>query len=239
MTKASIKAAYEVAKLVDSNMLAPGVAANQLHADHGLNVNSARDLIMVYRYLMRGESFKRSLSAPDMDYFLSRIFADGGPVSLRTAIHALWLHLRYYEDKRQLTMHKLRSVAALHLANAAIPIPMEEHDANFQKAVLQSLSDSSAQRRTRLSFANKVPVRTPVFLFAFVRNPDVVAEVLLRSRGVCERCKRKAPFLKRKDKSPYLEVHHVHQLANGGEDIVENAIATCPNCHRELHYGAT
>jgi len=26
-------------------------------------------------------------------------------------------------------------------------------------------------------------------------------------------------------------------LSQGGEDIVENAIATCPNCHRQLHFG--
>ena len=26
-------------------------------------------------------------------------------------------------------------------------------------------------------------------------------------------------------------------LADGGADTVENAIAVCPNCHRELHYG--
>ncbi|MEY0334745.1 HNH endonuclease [Providencia rettgeri] len=33
-------------------------------------------------------------------------------------------------------------------------------------------------------------------------------------------------------------MHHVEWLANGGEDSVENAIALCPNCHREAHYGA-
>jgi 5-methylcytosine-specific restriction protein A len=34
-----------------------------------------------------------------------------------------------------------------------------------------------------------------------------------------------------------LEVHHKKQLSEGGEDTVENAIALCPNCHREAHYG--
>jgi 5-methylcytosine-specific restriction endonuclease McrA len=31
--------------------------------------------------------------------------------------------------------------------------------------------------------------------------------------------------------------HHVKQLAHGGEDTVENAIAVCPNCHRKAHHG--
>ncbi|WAG20214.1 HNH endonuclease [Burkholderia gladioli] len=71
----------------------------------------------------------------------------------------------------------------------------------------------------------------------FLRNADVVAEVLHRANGACERCKNPAPFLRKKDGSPYLEVHHVQQLANDGEDTVDNAIALCPNCHREMHFG--
>lgn len=47
---------------------------------------------------------------------------------------------------------------------------------------------------------------------------------------------KKAPFLRKKDNSPYLEVHHIITLANGVDDTVENAIAVCPNCHRELHF---
>lgn len=237
MIKPYIAAAYKVANLVYTGSLAPGVAANQLHTTHGLNVNSARDLIMVYKHLMMGESFKRGLSASDMDYFLTRISTDNGPVALRTAVHALWMHLKYYENIRKVTMHKLRHVAASHQAIAAIPESMCLLDSDFQNAVLRSLSDSSGERRKRLSKASKVPGRTLVLMLAFSRNADVVAEVLHRAQGVCERCKRRAPFLKRKDKTPYLEVHHVRRLAEGGEDTVENALATCPNCHRELHYG--
>jgi len=44
-------------------------------------------------------------------------------------------------------------------------------------------------------------------------------------------------FIRKKDNTPYLEVHHKIQLAEGGEDSIENAIAVCPNCHRELHFG--
>ncbi|WP_414449152.1 HNH endonuclease [Burkholderia sp. 22PA0099] len=50
-------------------------------------------------------------------------------------------------------------------------------------------------------------------------------------------CERPAPF-RRPNGSPYLEVHHRVRLADGGDDTVENAIALCPNCHREHHFGA-
>jgi 5-methylcytosine-specific restriction endonuclease McrA len=40
-----------------------------------------------------------------------------------------------------------------------------------------------------------------------------------------------------KDGAYYLEVHHIIPLSENGEDSVDNAIALCPNCHRQEHYG--
>ena len=76
-----------------------------------------------------------------------------------------------------------------------------------------------------------------MLITAYKRNADVIVEVLIRAKGSCEQCKSKAPFSKKSDGTPYLEVHHKVQLSNGGDDTVENAIALCPNCHRERHYG--
>lgn len=106
----------------------------------------------------------------------------------------------------------------------------------FEEAVRSSLMDSATARRERLMRAPKLPNQTEVLSTAFQRNPDVVAEVLIRADGYCEKCKNPAPFLRRSDNSPYLEVHHVTPLADGGTDTVKNAVALCPNCHREAHY---
>lgn len=65
----------------------------------------------------------------------------------------------------------------------------------------------------------------------------MVAYILNNANGSCELCDSDAPFLK-DDGYPYLEVHHVVRLADGGPDIVSNAVAICPNCHRALHYSA-
>jgi 5-methylcytosine-specific restriction protein A len=92
-------------------------------------------------------------------------------------------------------------------------------------------------RRHRLASAAKEPPLRFVTTIVFLRNPDVVAEVLTRANGICEECGDQAPFFRKTDHSPYLEVHHRVQLANGGEDTVQNAIALCPNCHRKKHHG--
>ncbi|MBU8913319.1 MAG: HNH endonuclease [Spirochaetales bacterium] len=70
----------------------------------------------------------------------------------------------------------------------------------------------------------------------FVRDPRVKAWVLQQADGICECCGNPAPF-RTDDGRPYLEVHHVQPLADGGPDVVENVVAICPNCHRALHHG--
>lgn len=70
----------------------------------------------------------------------------------------------------------------------------------------------------------------------YVSDPAIVAFVELAADGLCEKCGLEAPFL-RSDGSPFLEVHHIQSLADGGPDTVWNAAGLCPNCHRECHYG--
>lgn len=53
------------------------------------------------------------------------------------------------------------------------------------------------------------------------------------ANGICQLCDNKAPFeVKGK---PFLHVHHIEYLSEGGEDTIENAIAVCPNCHAKIH----
>ncbi|WP_424833056.1 HNH endonuclease [Ruegeria sp.] len=69
----------------------------------------------------------------------------------------------------------------------------------------------------------------------YVRDPEVIAWVLLQAAGTCENCGKPAPFI-RANGEAFLEVHHVRPLGDGGPDTVDNAAACCPNCHRRLHY---
>ncbi|MBN3189510.1 MULTISPECIES: HNH endonuclease [Pectobacterium] len=108
--------------------------------------------------------------------------------------------------------------------------------AEFEIEVRKASQLTSKERKQHLAVSN-FPEMKEVITKIFVRNPYVVAEVLHRAQGKCELCKRNAPFLRGKDGTPYLEVHHCVPLSQGGEDTVENAIAVCPNCHRQAHFG--
>ena len=73
---------------------------------------------------------------------------------------------------------------------------------------------------------------------AFVRRSVAVRDyALARAKGTCECCDLAAPF-KTKSGTPYLEVHHIRRLSDGGPDRPDAVAAICPNCHRAAHFSA-
>lgn len=92
-------------------------------------------------------------------------------------------------------------------------------------------------RQATASLGNRVPVQRQESRTVFERSPAVVSSVLASAHGSCEMCREPAPFVDDAGR-PFLEVHHVLRLADGGPDTIDNAIAVCPNCHRRLHHGA-
>jgi len=237
ITSEQIVASFETASRVYAGQLTPTKAAQELHDIHGLNASSARDYIEQYRCMVRGEIFKRTISAPAMEYFLSQIELKRGRSALESALVAGWKHVEYYEGIQPTRLTKFRTVLESFQSKLAIPVSLRDLEAKFDVAVADSMKDSSAARRKRLESASKHPAQTTVTTRVYERNRDVVAEVLLRANGVCEQCKSPAPFVKKRDGKPYLEVHHKVRLSDDGEDTVENSIALCPNCHREQHFG--
>lgn len=128
---------------------------------------------------------------------------------------------------------KILSGLGLEVVNTIEPIRAK---IDFEAAVRKARKDRKG-RSARLKASSPIPKAVIVKSLVFVRNPDVVAEVLERAKGFCEMCRKEAPFFRRSDGTPYLEVHHRVRLADGGTDAVENAMALCPNCHRSAHYG--
>lgn len=83
----------------------------------------------------------------------------------------------------------------------------------------------------------KEPFKIYTSVTSFIRDPKVKAWVLKQADGHCECCDKPAPFITAENE-PFLEVHHLRRLADRGSDTISNSVALCPNCHREMHYGA-
>ena len=83
---------------------------------------------------------------------------------------------------------------------------------------------------------NDTPWRDQHQVTVVARDPEVHAWVLQTAKGRCELCGSNGPFVRRGG-GRYLEIHHIDRLADGGADVPNNAVALCPNCHREAHHG--
>ena len=81
------------------------------------------------------------------------------------------------------------------------------------------------------------PLKRQRMVSDFVRDPYIVAAALARAEERCEMPNCNSQLFNREDDRPYLEVHHITPLGEGGDDTLLNAAALCPSCHRELHFG--
>ena len=113
------------------------------------------------------------------------------------------------------------------------------------EAVIEACESSSATEvhgalsdlRSRAFEAAKIsPGRSAQTINAVDRSRVVRDYILLRAKGKCEDCGTNAPFVT-SDGVPFLEVHHIRRLTDGGPDDPRFMIGVCPNCHRRAHYG--
>lgn len=111
--------------------------------------------------------------------------------------------------------------------------PTVDHEEYRRRSEVLSKRKRSGSLKVKPKGHDK-PKTTNTTSKSYYRDPEVRAWVLNESRGACEACGSPAPFTTDGD-IPFLELHHMKQLANDGPDVVENAVAICPNCHRRLH----
>ena len=116
-------------------------------------------------------------------------------------------------------------------------ITLKQLKNNENREIKKAKKISKKKRQEILRKSTPKPSKTFVTQPVYKRNPYVIVEVLERANGICEKCHKPAPFFRDVDNTPYLEVHHKIPLSEGGNDTVNNAIALCPNCHRQVHYG--
>ena len=67
--------------------------------------------------------------------------------------------------------------------------------------------------------ANKIPIRKDVLSKAYERNPNVAEYAKLKANGRFQLCNSKASF-NTKENKPFLEIHHIIWLSEGGEDSI-------------------
>lgn len=232
---ADAELAFDLARRIERGEFIRAVAYRKLTAEHGFEPHTANAYLNAYRSVRHGRSWKATIGEAAVRSLLE-LASNNGASQLYLALQAVQGHIAYQSGRGTATpgLVRLRNEYRARLASVA-DIAFGQDD--LMQQVARALEDDPVKRMERLSLAPRKPAWRVRVVRDFTRNPDVIAEVLLRAQGVCECCKMLAPFLRRSTGALYLEVHHVIRLADDGDDTVENAIALCPNCHRSKHYG--
>ncbi|ELP6122762.1 HNH endonuclease [Vibrio vulnificus] len=228
-----IKVAFELGIQAHEQDISPSKLKHKLVDDYKMTSSSAHGYIETVSHLLTGLCYTRTINAQATEYYLEQITQRYDTPALKAAVEAVRKHLDYYLSASNSPQHTIRKIYEKY---AELCDQSFDHN-DLDKAVDIAKRDSSEERLLRLKSAPQTPVLIDAKTKLYRRNPDVVAETLYRAQGICEACKQPAPFLRKKDNSPYLEVHHIKMLSAGGLDCLDNTEALCPNCHRERHFG--
>lgn len=104
-----------------------------------------------------------------------------------------------------------------------------------RRLTTRSLADLMASYATRPR--NERPQRRAQSSSVYDRDPMVVAITKKAANSQCEVDDCTSPPFNTNSGELYVEVHHLRPLAEGGKDVLENAVAVCPTHHRHLHFG--
>lgn len=188
----------------------------------GINENSARDYIYLYSHLRKGEEFKRRANNFATEYYLQKIFDEGGIEHLQQALLSLSKHFNYWEEYSGGQIKKGRDI----YEKFSKMITNSEYETIYPDEI-----DSNQKYLEGKS--KKVLVNT------YERNLNARKDCINFYGFTCQVCE--FDFEKKYGElgKNFIHVHHKLDIAEIGEeyqiDPIKDLIPVCPNCHSMLH----
>lgn len=223
---------YKLSKLIEDGTLTISEAVADLEQNYRMTRGTVRPYLRKLSQLLAGKTYTRTMNQVATRFFLEKILEDYGVSAGHNALAAVKAHLYYYPKGPQPGIAAIAEQFENRLSGLEVT-SIESFDAQVSNLMLAA----QAGRPLSKPVGNSQPRKSSASVTVISRDPAVAAYVRLAANGLCQRCNAPAPFIRKKDGLPYLEVHHIVRLADKGPDTVENAVALCPNCHREMHFG--
>lgn len=150
-------------------------------------------------------------------------------------LNGIFKYEKYVTEENGRKWFKLKRVNSIDVNQL---MTQEEYNKELYEKVKkfsEIKNDSISEEKLIYDGNNNKKIKTIVTEYR--RDPKIISKVLNRANGICEHCEKTAPFKRKSDGTPYLEVHHIIPLSEGGPDTISNTVALCPNCHARMHYG--
>ncbi len=173
----------------------------------------------------RGRNYYYKLSIPQEIKLLHPVLNEETFIEMKTNLLRLvnpWLvNIAENEDKSMIYDTSAVSTDILQSYEKLIEQIVEE----------KNLGDLLEIIRSKLENIRKSTIET----IQYLRDHNVRKYAKIRSKGKCECCDSPAPFIT-ENEEPFLEIHHLVPLSDGGTDSPDNVVAVCPNCHQRFHH---
>lgn len=206
-----------VSKLPDSLIARASLLTNRV-------VSGVYDKVMNFRSLDARDAREGFGGASTIDADVWREFYDESSSELREQ-ELNSEYERFWGAISGLRPFQLRAQENVDLTGAANDF--SDQDLSLLLERYHKTGDSAARRpQTRVSSS-----------IDFIRDPLVAGIALKRAVRRCEVPDCSHELFTGRTGHPYIEVHHIDPLANGGADSIENVACLCPAHHRELHHG--
>ncbi len=175
----------------------------------------------------------RALAAGDRDLYVFTALGKGKPYRFE----GVFAYASHHWEQQPDSHETIRKAIVFHLVPIESgrdydPTELREPNENNRQEIDLDALRAKAFSASRPVAVEKVSDSKRIFR---VRSEQVRRYVLARAAGVCEKCKKPAPF-QRADGTPYLEPHHLRRLADDGPDDPRTVAGICPNCHRKLDH---
>lgn len=213
--------AFELGRKVYGDVLSLKDATDEL-VDHGMNPNSAKNLIRNLQHIFRGENYRRAMSTANTDDFLTWILRDDGEAGHARAVAALRQHLEYYTGLKGDKLASHRAVLAKH--EALLPPPSDFFDSPEEVPASTTHTEGKVRQ---------------VLVNSYERNPKARAKCIAQYGAICSVCSFDFGKTYGKIGQDFIHVHHLREISSIAKeyvvDPIEDLRPVCPNCHAMLH----
>ncbi len=217
-----IHASYDVAKQVYENRITQRDGLDSLESTYQMNRNSAADYLHNYVCMIEGRRFPRTNNAYATEYFLDKMFNDGGRQRLLNALSAVRQHIDYYEAIGKTTLHSQREICERYSYIAEVettevyPDEVQEEDVTLLEGKTKKVN-----------------------INIYERNPIARQQCIDHYGCKCAACNFDFKETYGEIGASFIHVHHLIEISTIGSeysiDPIQDLRPVCPNCHAMIH----
>lgn len=225
MSEEEIRAIYEMSKAIYEGKSDSKMCQKIAYDKYGTRQSSFRNwFVPMFRFMLKGETFKGSVPQNLTRYYLERIFDDYGKGALRNALKSYRGTIDYYLDKGK---NKPGDSAIYEEFKKRL----RDVDSTIRYTITNELDETETPDLEGL--------RKSVFVNVYERSAEARKKCIEHMGCVCAVCGFDFEKVYGELGKGFIHVHHRIPISSIGKAYTVNyetdLVPVCPNCHAMLH----